>query len=214
MIELKDVAWYCIVTLRDGCIEWHLERVRLFYPDIKVYVIDNNLHYFDISAKCEPFNVHIIKNTEILGVTQNQHRHSPFMFLEHKALAFSSDDIYIFEGGFIEKSLELINKGREIVSFGTDRDPVAYLYTQKYYNEVGFDNNLIGKETSLDSLLSRTKKQYGRFDSVGEYWKDCQDPNSFDFNFWRSRYVGNPHLGKLNKTDVNINLQQINRPYK
>jgi hypothetical protein len=214
MLELKNIAWYAVVTLRDTCIGWHLERLRKFYPDIAVFVIDNNIGKFDIQPICKDYNVTILKNDSIKSITQNHNFWGGKLLEQFNALAFSSDDIYIFEGGFLEKSLDLINNhNKQIVSFGTDRDPVAYLYTKQYYDEVSFNNSLNGKESSLDDLLNRTKAKYNEFPSIGEYWTDHHDLTNFNSKFWRSRYVGNPHEGQMGKDDVNRKLRDLGLPY-
>ena len=203
MYTIEHVAWYCVVTLRDSCLEHHLESLRKYYPDIPVYTIDNNAGHYDIKPIAERYNSTVLSNSSVLPLTINQTEWSKELFKSHPVLCFSADDVHIFEGGFIEKSLELINKDAEIVSFSTDGDPVAYMYTERYFNDVGFNIGMPGKERTDVDLRERVNKAYGVFPYVGEYWQPTED-------CWRSRYVGNPHVGKFGKDDVNQKLDQMN----
>ena len=203
MYTIENVAWYCVVTLRDSCLEYHLESLRKYYPDLPVYVIDNNAGHYDIKPIAEKYKSTVLSNPTVLPLTVNQTDWSKELFKSHLVLCFSADDVHIFEGGFIEKSLDLLNQGAEIVSFSTERDPVAYLYTEKYFKDVGFNTNMPGKECTDTDLKQRVMQAYGNFPQVGEFW-------DVDANFWRSKYVGNPHQGIFGKDDVNEKLRQLN----
>jgi hypothetical protein len=204
MFTIEQVAWYTVVTLRDSCLGFHLASLREFYPDIPVYTIDNNVGYYgyNIAPIAEKYNSKILTNSEILPLTVNQTLWSKEMFKSHSVLCFSADDIQIFEGGFIEKGLDLINQGAEIVSFSTELDAVAYMYTERYFTDVGFNINMPGKEATDRDLKNRVTTAYGHFPRVGEYWQA-------DENFWRSRYVGNPHLNKFGKDNVTEKLREM-----
>ena len=203
MYTINNVAWYSISTLRDSCLEYHLQSLRKFYPTIPVYSINNNAGHYDIRPIAEKYKSNILSNSDILPLTVNQTTWSEKLFLSHQLLCFSADDILIFEGGFIEKSIDLINNGAEIVSFATAQDPIAYMYTEKYFQNIGFNINMPGKEGTDKDLRNRVNKAYRNFPQVGEYWR--ADPD-----FWRSRYVGNPHIEKFGKDDVNKKLKQMN----
>ena len=70
-----------------------------------------------------------------------------------------------------------------------------------YFKEIGFNTSMPGKERTDEDLRNRVISAYGHFPQVGEYW-------SADPDFWRSRYVGNPHIGKFGKDDVNKKLEE------
>ena len=205
MYSIENVAWYCVVTLRDSCLEYHLQSLRKFYPDLKVYVLDNNAGPYNITPIAEKYNCAVLANTGThpLPLTVTQDSWSKELFKSHSVLCFSADDIQIFEGGFIERSLDLLNQGSDIVSFATERDAVAYMYNEKYFTNVGFNVNMPGKEATDQDLKHRVITTYGTFPHVGEYWQS-------DTDFWRSRYVGNPHMDKFGKDDVNKKLGQMN----
>jgi hypothetical protein len=203
MYTIDNVAWYSVVTLRDSCLGHHLKSLRQYYPQLAVYTVDNNVGHYDISSIAAEYRSQVLTNEEILPLTVTQTRWSPFLFKSHKILCFSADDIQIFEGGFIERAVELVNQGAEIVSFSTDQDPVAYMYTESYFNTVGFNIDMPGKERTDQDLRQRVIQAYGHFPQVGEYWR----PNEV---FWRSRYVGNPHLNHYGKDDVNEKLRKMN----
>jgi hypothetical protein len=211
MYSIEDVAWYSVVTLRDTALEHHLKGLRKFYPSLSVYTIDNNAGHYDISPIAERYNVKVLVNetTQPLPLTITQDNWSKELFKKHKVLCFSSDDIQIFEGGFIEKSLDLINQGDEIVSFSTNRDAVAYMYTERYFKDVGFEITKPGKEyTGAEFLEAMVMKAYGKFPQVGEYWRWEQD-----IGCWCSRYVGNPGVGIFGKDNVNEKLRDMGLPY-
>ena len=211
MYTIENVAWYSVVTLRDTALENHLQGLRKFYPDLPVYTIDNNAGHYDISPIAERYNTKVLVNetTQPLPLTITQDNWSKELFKKHKVLCFSSDDIQIFEGGFIEKSLDLINQGDEIVSFSTERDAVAYMYTERYFKDVGFEITKPGKEyTGAHFLNAMVMNAYGKFPQVGEYWRWQQD-----IGCWRSRYVGNPAVGILGKDCVNEKLHDMGLPY-
>jgi len=207
MYTIENVAWYSIVTLRDTALENHLKELRKYYPDITVYTIDNNAGHYNIVPIAERYKSTVLTNTSILPLTINQTEWSKKLFKSHSVLCFSSDDVQIFEGGFIEKGLELINQGAEIVSFsgGEIQDPVAYMYTEKYFTDVGFNTSMPGKERTDEDLRNRVTQAYGNFPRIGEYWR-----NDVWEDGWRSRYVGNPHLDRCGKDDVNHKLSQMN----
>lgn len=202
MFTSEQVAWYNVVTLRDAALGFHLESLRKYYPDIPVYTIDNNAGHYDIRPIAEKYQANLLANQEILPLTVNQTIWSKELFKSHSVLCFSADDIQILEGGFVEKGLDLINQGAEIVSFSTEHDAVAYMYTERYFTQVGFNTDMPGKEATDQDLRNRVTKAYGHFPQVGEYWQA-------DENFWRSRYVGNPHLNKFGKDDVNQKLRDL-----
>jgi len=205
MYTLKDAAWYTVVTLRDSCLHYHLSSLRQHYPTIPCYVVDNNAGHYDISPIAAEHNCTVLTNTDPqpIPLTVNQTQWSTHLFKSHAVLCFSADDIHVFEGQFIERALDIINTGVDIVSFATDVDAVAYMYTENYFKQVGFNVNMPGKEHTNIDLLSRVKQHYGNFHHIGEYW----GPNA---DFWRSRYVGNPHMGRYGKDDVNAKLHQMN----
>jgi hypothetical protein len=198
---LADVGWYSISTLRDQSLEYHLASLRKFYPDITVYSVDNNIGRYDIRPVAEKYSSKILLNDTLLSLTVNQTKWSQELFKSHRLLCFSADDVTVFEGGFIERAIELVNAGAEIVSFATEQDPIAYIYTERYFRNVGFNIDMPGKERTDEDLRNRVVGAYGHFPQVGEYWR--ADPD-----FWRSRYVGNPHIGKFGKDDVNEKLQE------
>jgi len=198
---LADVGWYSISTLRDQSLEYHLASLRKFYPDVTVYSVDNNVGKYDIQPIAEKYHSKVLTNTYLMPLTVNQDTWSRELFTAHQLLCFSADDVTVFEGGFIERAIELVNAGAEIVSFATEQDPIAYIYTQQYFNTVGFNINMPGKERTDEDLRNRVISAYGHFPQVGEYW-------SADPDFWRSRYVGNPHIGKFGKDDVNEKLEE------
>lgn len=196
---MKDLAWYCVVTLRDSCLDGHLRSLRTFYPNIPVYVIDNNDERYNIKDIAQRYSATVLTHKGILPLTVNQTKYSEQLFEMHKLLCFSSDDIEILHGGFIELAMDRVNQGSEIVSFATDRDPVAYMYTEQFFNTVGFNQQLLGKEDTDTDLKKRCHAQYGKLDSVGEYWNN-------DNNSWHSRYVKNPAVGVFGKNCVNAAL--------
>jgi hypothetical protein len=199
---LDDFAWYVIVTLRDSCIEGHLQSLRKYYPAIKVYVVDNNIGKYDISKICEKYGAEQIINDDLLPLTMNQIKHSPVLFQKHKVLCFSSDDVVVLDRGFIERSMAALNQGKEIVSFSTDADPVAYAYTENFFKDVGFNDKLLGKECTDTELVRRTRNRYAEFPSVGMFWRG-------DERGWHSKYVLNPHCGVFGKTEVNQQLEDL-----
>jgi hypothetical protein len=203
MYTIENVGWYSIVTLRDSCLGHHLESLRKYYPNIPAYVIDNNAGNYDIRPIAEKYKTTVLSNQTVMPLTINQTNWSTELFKSHSILCFSADDITIFEGGFIEKSLDLINQGAEIVSFSTAVDAVAYMYTKKYFTDVGFNISMPGKEMTNLDLQKRVEKAYEKFPHIGEYWRNSED-------HWRSRYVGNPHLNKFGKDDVNQKLDKLN----
>jgi hypothetical protein len=198
---IDDIAWYSISTLRDSSLEYHLSSLRKFYPDITVYSVDNNVGEYNIVPIAEKYGSTILPNSTLLSLTMNQDRWSRELFKSHKLLCFSADDVTIFEGGFVERAIELVNAGADIVSFATEQDPIAYIYTQQYFDTVGFNLDMAGKERTDIDLKNRVERAYGHFPQIGEYWR--ADPD-----FWRSRYVGNPHIGKYGKDDVNEKLEE------
>lgn len=200
--RLEDAAWYCVVTLRDSCLAAHLATVRKFYPTIPIYVIDNNDGRYSIDAIAAAHNATVLKHQGIKPLTTNQTEYSLQLFQQHKLLCFSSDDIEVLEGGFIELAIERINQGSEIVSFSTDADPVAYMYTEQFFRELGFNTALLGKEMTDRDLIKRCQARYGKLDSVGEYWRE-------DRANWYSRYVKNPRVGEAGKNCVNQALSEI-----
>lgn len=202
MLTIDQVAWYTVVTLRDSCLSSHLSSLRKYYPTLPVYVIDNNIGQFNIAPIAEQYNATVLVNTTLRSLTENQTLWSQHLFELYPLLSFSSDDIQILEGGFVELALDKINSSKEIVSFSTDRDPVAYMYTQKFFNDVGFNQLLLGKEDTDTDLIKRTRNHYGTLDSVGEFWR-C------DNDSWSSRFVMNPRLGVFGKTDVNRDLEKL-----
>jgi hypothetical protein len=202
-ITIDQIAWYTVVTLRRSCLDSHLSSLRKHYPQLTVYVVDNNAEQYNIDDIAEKYNAKLLKNgKELLSLTENQQRWSEQLFKDYQALCFSSDDIQILEGGFIELALERLNQGKDITSFSTDGDPVAYMYNQRFFRELGFNQQLRGKEDTDTDLIKRTRAHYGSLDYVGEYWVN-------DDNSWRSRYVLNPRLGLYGKTDVNEDLESL-----
>ena len=208
MYTIENAAWYSVVTLRDSCLDCHLQGLRKYYPDIPVYTVDNNVGQYDITSIAEKYKSTVLYNTSILPLTVTQTNWSPELFKSHSVLCFGSDDVQFFEGGFIEAGLNLINQGAEIVSFATGSDAIAYMYTEKYFTDVGFNIGMPGKEHTDQDLLRRVTAAYGHFPHVGEYWNDTTDSTC-----WRSRYVGNPHPGNYGKDDVNEKLRQLNINY-
>jgi hypothetical protein len=198
---MADAGWYSISTLRDQSLEYHLSSLRKFYPDITVYSVDNNVGKYNIRPVAEKYHSKVLTNTNLMPLTVNQDRWSRELFTAHRLLCFSADDVTVFEGGFIERAIDVINAGAEIVSFATEQDPIAYIYTQRYFRDVGFNTSMPGKERTDLDLRNRVVGAYGHFPQVGEYWR--ADPD-----FWRSRYVGNPHIGKFGKDDVNEKLEE------
>lgn len=205
-MTLDDVAWYSVVTLRDQCLEHNLSTLRTHYPQIPAYVVDNNIGLYSIKDTAAKYGAQVLTNQELLSLTVNQTVWSKRLFEKHPLLCFSSDDVIILEGGFIERALEKINQNCHLVSFATDRDPVAYMYDQTFFNELGFNTAIPGKEHTDIDLVNRVRAQWGTMESVGEYWQMNQIG-------WHSRYVLNPHLGQFNKTDVNVDLRKLNRLY-
>lgn len=202
-ITIDQIAWYTVVTLRDSCLNSHLSSLRTYYPDLTVYVIDNNAGQYNINDIAKKHNARVLSNGEnLLSLTENQSIWSEYLFNQYAALCFSSDDIQILEGGFIELALSRLNQGQTICSFATDADPVAYMYNQQFFNELGFNQSLRGKEDTDTDLIKRTRACYGVLDSVGEYWVNKE-------NSWHSRYVLNPRLGLYGKTDVNDDLERL-----
>lgn len=203
---LNDVAWYSIVTLRDSCLEYHLQGLRRYYPDLIHYTIDNNAGRYDINPIANKYQSTVLSNIEILPLTVNQTIWSKELFKKHSVLCFSADDIQILDKGFIELSLEKINQGAEIVSFSTNVDAVAFMYTKNYLDKIGFNINMPGKEMTNNDLQARVETAYKHFPQVGEYWKEYEDG-------WRSKYVGNPNVGKFGKDCVNTKLNKLNIKY-
>jgi hypothetical protein len=196
----RRIAWYVISTLRDTCIGLHLEGLRKHYPQIPVFVINNSAGNLD--QICETYVANQIKNETILSLTVNQINVSKMLFEDYDVLCFSADDIMILDGGFIEKSVKLLDQGCEIVSFSTDQDPVAYCYTKKFFEEVGFNDKLLGKECTDTDLVRSVRNKYSSFPSVGEHW-------SSDSRGHFSKYVLNPHVGQFGKTEVNQQLEDV-----
>ena len=204
----NDIAWYTVVTLRDSCLNNHLNSLKSYYPNLHTYIIDNNGEQFNLNPITSkyPLNTVLSNNKTIKPLTINQIEYSKILFEKHKILCFSADDILILEHGFIEKALEKINLGAHIVSFSTDLDPVAYMYTEEFFNTVGFNPNLKGKESTDRDLIKRTKQYYGKLDFIGEFWREDNNHS------WYSKYVLNPAVGILGKTDVNMDLEKLGIP--
>lgn len=203
MYTLNDVAWYSIVTLRDSCLEYHLQGLRQYYPNLVHYTIDNNAGRYNINDIADKHGSIVLTNETILPLTVNQTIWSKELFKKHPILCFSSDDIQILDGGFIELSLEKINQGNEIVSFSTNVDAVAFMYIENYLSKVGFNTHMPGKEMTNNDLQARVETAYQNFPHVGEYWKEYNDG-------WRSKYVGNPNVGRFGKDCVNTKLKNLN----
>lgn len=202
MSTIDQVAWYTVVTLRDSCLDSHLSSLRKYYPTLPVYVIDNNIGQYNISPIAEKHNATLLVNPMLRSLTENQTVWSKHLFELYPVLSFSSDDVQVLEGGFIEMALDKINSENEIVSYSTDRDPIAYMYTQKFFNDVGFNQQLLGKEDTDTDLIKRTRAHYGVLPSVGEFWRGDND-------CWSSRFVMNPKVGMYGKTDVNRDLEKL-----
>lgn len=203
MYTIHNIAWYSVVTLRDACLEYHLKGLRQYYPNIVHYTIDNNAGHYNINPIAEKYQSIVLTNETILPLTVNQNIWSKELFKKHSILCFSADDILILDKGFIELGLDKINQGAEIVSFSTNVDAIAFMYTENYFNNVGFNTGMPGKEMTNLDLQLRVEKAYKNFPQIGEYWKEYEDG-------WRSKYVGNPHVGKFEKDDVNFKLKKLN----
>lgn len=200
----NEYCWYTVVTLRDSCIKEHIDRVRKYYPAIEIYVVDNCAEFYNIESFLKDYkNIKVIKNDIIYPLTFIQNIVSELLFKNYNNLFFASDDVMMLEGGFIEKSLEKIKNGAKIVSLSTDEDPIAYVYNEDFFKEVGFNLKLYGKECTDTDLIKRVKSKYSSFESIGGFWTNDQ-------NGWRSKYCLNPHVGKHGKTEVNQQLENLN----
>jgi hypothetical protein len=189
MYTIDDVCWYVIVTLRDDFILRCVESFRRFYPRVQLLIVDNCGEELDVS-KIVPEDdcTKVIKFSKKLinSLTHNQNVISYVFLNKHKLMGFSADDVVFIRGGFIEAAIELLNDEAEIVSLATDQDPVAYVYSKEFYDKVGFNMKLMGKERTDVDIVRRTKAAYGKFWHVGENWFRYGGTGGGD---WRSKYV-------------------------
>jgi hypothetical protein len=205
-LDLK-ICFYTIVTLRYNWYKNWAYAVREFYPDVNVVIIDNcgkegalkNLGDVDCL---------VFKHADILPLTVNQFNMSQLCFEQgFDFLVYSADDVIFKCGGFVEEAvLKMLSDDSHIVSFSTDKDPVAYIYDRVFFEEVGFNLELKGKEDTDLDLVAGVVKKYGSFPYIGEYWRPLGDHIG-----WESKYVEHARNRVENgkKEDVTEKLNRL-----
>jgi hypothetical protein len=191
VITPDNIAVYVPITLRTDCVEIFVESFRAFYPSIPLYLIDNCGKHMNLQEQFPNINAYWWKlaNPEPVPLTQLQWVIGLDLFNYYEALMFSADDVIFKQHGFIEKATNVLNAGNKIVSLTTDIDPVSYIYTFEFDRDVGFNQELKGKDRTDHALVKSVKKTYGKFPQIGKYWRRQATPPWAHGDSWGSKWL-------------------------
>jgi hypothetical protein len=185
---------YIVVTNRDVFLKECVGSFRKIYPLLKIVLLDNS-GGGRFRHLGESLDVEIHATNKVLSVSENQN-----WILDNcktRYFIFSADDIAFLQGGFLEESAALHQKGFELVSLGVD-DPCAFSMQTFHEPKIGrFNTGLAGKEKTDLDIKARCESVHGFLPSVGGYWRETPDA-------WESRYIRHYRF----KPDVNKFLME------